>query len=117
MGVTKLQVASSGWVSGTIKDKEKPAVAFQPITLVYTIYDKATSTIINSRNATALTPATDAPSGVIGFRLAVGDQALAVATNETETHVLRLLWTWNAGASSAEDEIEYKVTKDPTPTS
>lgn len=110
--ITELEVSKSGWVSGTIKDKA--GAAFQPTTLALTIYEKVTKTIINGKNATALTPATDAPSGVIGFRLAVADQALMTVSNDSEEHVVRLDFTWNAAADAAYGEVTYVVTKAPT---
>lgn len=109
--ITQLEVSKSGWVSGTIKDKD--GTAFQPTTLTLTIYEKTTKTIINSKNAYALTPATDAPSGVIGFRLLKADQALMTATNESEEHVVRLDFTWNAAVDAAYGEVIYVVTKAP----
>lgn len=108
---TKIEVSKSGWVSGTIKDKD--GKAFQPTTLTLTIYEKETLAIINSKNATALTPATDAPSGAIGYRLALADQALNDTDNESEEHVVRLDFTWNSGADAAYGECVYIVEKAP----
>jgi len=113
---TKIEVSKSGWVSGTIVDRD--GTAFQPTTLTLTIYEKVTKTIINSRNASALVPATDAPVGVIGFRLLKADQALMTATNEFEEHVVRLDFTWNTGVPATADaafgECIYTVEKAPT---
>lgn len=109
--ITKLEVSMTGWLSGTIKDRD--GTAFQPTTLALTIYHKVTKTIINGRDEDALTPATDAPSGVIGYRLAIADQALYNSGNESEEHVIRLDFTWNAAADAAFAEVAYTVTKKP----
>ena len=110
--ITQLEVDHSGWVSGTIRDRDD--VAFEPTTLALTIYDKTTLAIINSRDASALTPATDAPAGVIGFRLTRADQALADSTRESEEHVLRLDFTWNTTADKSYGQVIYTVTKAPS---
>ena len=111
--ITSIQVDHSGWVSGTIKDKD--GVALTVTTLALTIYDKATGETINARNASDLTPiASYAPAGVIGFRLTRADQALADATKTSEEHVLRLDFTWNATADKSFGQVIYTVTAAPT---
>lgn len=109
---THIEVSDSGWVSGTIKDYA--GTAFEPTTLTLTIYDKATLAQIATR---ALTPATDAPSGVIGFRLLTTENALNDATNESEVHVVRLEFSWNAAADASYGEASYVVTARPDITS
>jgi len=102
-GHTEIEVSDSGWVSGTIRDYA--GTAFQPTTLVLYVYDAETLTQIATRS---LTPATDAPSGVIGFRLLTAENAL-VGSGDSETHVVRLEFTWNAAADASYGEARYTV--------
>jgi len=100
-GHTEIEVGDSGRVSGTIVDYA--GVAVQPTALTLFVYDDETRGLIATR---ALTPATDAPAGVIGFRLLTTETVLEGSGN-SETHVVRLEFTWNAGADASYGEARY----------
>ena len=114
MPMDALFVGTSGRVTGTIVDYA--GTAFQPTTLVYTVYDVDTNTLIGSAD-TALTPASDCPSGALSFRLPIATQAMVNSARNSETHRIRFKWTHNAGADVGIQEVEYTVKKDLTPTS
>lgn len=114
MAMDALFVGTDGRVTGTIVNYA--GTAFEPTTLVYTVYDIDTNTIIGSAN-TALTPATDAPSGALSFTLPIAAQAMVNSARNSETHRIRFKWTYNAGASVGIQEVDYTVKKDLTPTS
>jgi hypothetical protein len=104
---TEIEVGDSGWVSGTIKDKDDAAL--EPTTLVLFVYDDETKEQIATRS---LTPATDAPVGVIGFRLLTTETVL-VGSGTSETHVVRLEFTWNSAADASFGEARYTCTARP----
>ena len=71
--------------------------AFVPTTLAVTLYDDVTKEIINSRNASNLTPvSTYISAGTLSFDFAVADAALIDSTKKFEIHVAEFLMTWSS---------------------
>ena len=92
------------------------------ISLTATLYDQATSAVINSRNAQSVLDANQgavASDGTLTMRLTPSDAVIVgtVAVGDTEEHVLRLTWTWNDGVSvrTGIDEWTLSVEKMATP--
>jgi len=117
MPINQVLQDTSVRVTGVIVDYD--GVGFQPTELRFTLYDRATGQIINSRNNINLTPIGTYVSagGVLVHTLARTDQVLASASAGSEIHVLRYKWIYTAGADAGIAEIEYQVCRDPTPTS
>jgi hypothetical protein len=105
----------SGYITGTIKDYA--GTAFQPTTLTFTLYDRTSKTIINSRSSVSLTPIGDyvTANGALTFNLTTADNTMVDPTKHRETHVARFVATWSAGAQTMIDEIEFDVLNVATP--
>jgi hypothetical protein len=114
MPVNELIAGESARVTGSIENAIT-GVAFEPTTLEFTLYDRASETIINSRDAVSLTPGTVAPGGALAHSLLAADVALVDSEAEVETHVIRYKWTYNAGADVGIAEIAFNVRRDRTP--
>lgn len=106
---------ATGYITGTIKDYE--GTAFQPTTLAFTLYDKTSKTIINSRSSVSLTPIGDyvTANGALTFNLTTSDNAMVDSTKHRETHVARFVATWSGAAQTMIDEIEFDVLNVNTP--
>ncbi len=117
MPINELTVDESGLVTGTIVNANTGA-GFQPTTLVFTLYDVKTGNIINSRNATALTPIGTyvTAGGVLTHTLARADIVLADTTQDVETHRIHYKWTYTASADAGIADLVFTVRKDVTPT-
>jgi hypothetical protein len=110
--LTRLTVDASGRVTGQVVDYLE--VGFKPTTMVYTIYDNATRTIINSRDSVDCLSSVDA-SGNLSMLLARADHVLAVPSNESEEHTINFKWTYNAGVDAGVADLVYIVEADLTP--
>lgn len=92
------------------------------LSLTATIYDEATSAVVNSRNAQSVLDTNDgtvASDGTLTLRLGPSDAAIvgSVSVGDTERHVLRLTWTWSDGVATRTgiDEWVILVEKMATP--
>lgn len=88
------------------------------LTLVLTLYDKASLQVINSRNeqnVKDVNGGTVATNGELTMRLNPIDNVI-VGSNTTEEHIARFKWTWNDGTETRTgiEEILFSVTNLPT---
>lgn len=121
--VVPVQAGESCNVTATFHDMGGTAIAKAAlISLTATLYDQATSAVINSRNAQSVLDANQgvvASDGTLTLRLTPSDAVIVgtVAVGDTEAHVLRLTWTWNDGVSvrTGIDEWTLSVEKMATP--
>ena len=104
---------TSAVVTGTIVSNLD--VGFKPTATVFTLYERNSKTIINSRNNTDITSSV-AADGTLTHSLAPADNAMISATADVEIHVIRYKWTYNTTEVGIA-EFEYRVKKDTTPTS
>lgn len=121
--VVPVQAGESCNIVATFHDMGGTAIAKAALlSLTATLYDEATSAVINSRNAQSVLDANNgavASDGTLTLRLTPSDSVImgTVAVGDTETHVLRLTWTWNDGVSvrTGIDEWTLSVEKIATP--
>lgn len=121
--VVPVQAGESCNIVATFHDMGGTAIAKAALlSLTATLYDEATSAVINSRNAQSVLDANQgavASDGALTLRLTPSDSVImgTVAVGDTETHVLRLTWTWNDGVSvrTGIDEWTLSVEKIATP--
>ncbi len=80
-------------------------------TCTLTLYDKATRSIINSRNAQTILNANGGAiaAGVLTLTLSDQDNAMVYSAADTEEHVALIEWTWNAGTKKGVKEITFTV--------
>ncbi len=111
---TTFPEASTAILTGTIRDGAGNAVpAASLTTLALTLFDRATGTVINSRNAVSIlntNGGTVTSGGVLTLTLSPSDMALVSQSAAQETHVAFLRWTYNAGADAGEQEVVFTVT-------
>ena len=76
-----------------------------------TLYDKATGTILNSRDAQSINNANGGTvtSGVLTLELSYLDNALHNANRATEAHVALIEYTWAGGTKYGKKEITFTV--------
>lgn len=104
--------ATTGRYTATMYDETGTVIDGTALTtLTLTLYDKATGTIINSRNAqdvngtngVALTA-----TGGLTWTIAYADTAM-VGTKEIERHVGVFVGTWSSGTKKFVHEVEMDV--------
>lgn len=88
------------------------------LSLVLTLYDRASLQVINSRNEQNVKDAnggTIAVDGELTMRFNPVDNVI-VGSNTTEEHIARFKWTWNDGVEvrTGIEEILFSVTNLPT---
>ena len=91
-------------------------------TLKATLYDVESNSVINSRDDQSVLDANDgvvATDGTLTLRLQPEDHVIVTAdlpAGSTESHVLRLTWTWSDGVRTRTgiQEWQYQVEKLPT---
>jgi hypothetical protein len=86
-------------LTGTIT-RDDGVTGFKPSTLLLTLYDKNTGTVINSRSASDVLSSVDA-SGALALQLHPLDNVILDATRNTEKHRALLYWTWGSGEAGA----------------
>lgn len=109
---------ASANIQGTLVDLTKTAIS-SVLTLTLTLFDEATSTIINSRNADDVSG--DFNAGAIAIELDPLDNIIVdntLAANAIEYHIARIAWTWNDGDGTryGTKEVRIAVRKLATPT-
>lgn len=121
--VVPVQAGESCNIVATFHDMGGTAIAKAALlSLTATLYDEATSAVINSRNAQSVLDANQgavASDGALTLRLTPSDAVIAgsVSVGATERHVLRLTWTWSDGVATRTgiDEWVLLVEKIATP--
>lgn len=102
--------------TGTLKNEN--GVALGPsdlVTLICTLYDEDTGTIINSRNQQNILnlnnfTLTTASSANISWDSPMADQLIVDDTKETEVHIAKIEWTFGSGgAFGGKKEIAIRV--------
>ena len=83
-------------------------------TLTATLFDEATGAVINGRNAQSVMDAHGgavATDGTLTLRLQPLDSVIvgSVEVGETETHILRLEWTWSDGTATRTGRREWGI--------
>lgn len=92
-------------ISGTLEDQDGAAVALASVSsLVCTLYDKASDTILNSRDAQSILNTNggtlDATSGAFTLTLDSDDNVIVSTTlppGNTETHLALIVAEWSGG--------------------
>lgn len=92
-------------------------------TLKVTLFDRATSTLINARNLQDVLDANNgavATDGTLTLRLGPLDNIVVDATTPIgglEEHIARFTWTWNDSISTrtGQEEVAFDVKKLATP--
>lgn len=104
--------ATTGRYTATLYDETGTVVDGTGLTtLTLTLYDKATGTIINNRNAQSVNNTngvTITSSGVLTWTVSYADTAM-VGTRKVERHVGVFVGTWSAGAKKFVHEVEMDV--------
>lgn len=80
--------------------------------LTLTLYDRATGTVLNGRNAQTVLDANGgsvSATGLVTLLLSDADNALASQSRSGETHVALLLWTTASGTRRGAKEIAFTV--------
>ena len=101
-------------ITATLKDEDGLALALANVdTLVLTLYEEATGTIINSRSGSDIKNTgggtLDATSGAFTLTLAPDDMAIIQTDRNKEWHVALIEWTYNSGADGGGKEIAFQV--------
>lgn len=76
-------------------------------TLVYTLYERSTGTVINARQDVDGLPLVDA-AGLLTLELLPADTVMVTDTPE-EIHVILIEWTYNGGTRSGKGELIFKA--------
>jgi hypothetical protein len=91
------------------------------VSLVATLYDAETLSVINSRNAQNVLDANDGTvvdvvdgdetTATLTLRLGASDSIIVgtVDVGDTERHILRLAWTWNDGVATRPGIDEWEL--------
>ena len=101
-------------ITATLNDEDGDALALANVdTLILTLYEEATETIINSRSGSDIKN-TDggtlhATSGAFTLTLAPDDMAIVQTDRNKEWHVALIEWTYNSGADDGGKEIAFQV--------
>lgn len=102
--------------TATIKDENGVALASASLTtLTLTLYDQASGTIINSRDAQDILNThnvTVSALGVLVWTMQPADNAIvgtSVAAGYRERHVALFQWTWSAGTKAGKYEVLIDV--------
>lgn len=88
--------------------KDEAGVGFQPQTLVFTLIDGFTDSIVNGRNAVNVLSSCNS-NGHVSLRLDPNDLAFVTATRRTEVRRALFRWTWSAGTRADAHEIEFPI--------
>lgn len=104
---------STALLSGTLVDETGAALGASSLTtFTFTLYNRSTEVVINSRTATSILntgPGTVDSSGNWTLTLTPADNAI-IGTDQSEWHVALLQWTYGvAGAKSGAHEVMYAV--------
>tara|TARA_Y100000004_G_C8799106_1_gene362588 strand:- start:156 stop:548 length:393 start_codon:yes stop_codon:yes gene_type:complete len=84
-------------------------------TIILTLYDVYTGTIINSRNAQNVkntNNVTYTEAGLLTWTLQPNDNIIVssdVRTNSYEKHIALFEFTWDSGAKAGKHELEFQV--------
>ena len=107
--IGSVNVGETCVITGVIKDYA--GTAFQPTTLNFSLYDKRTSAVINSRDNVSLTPVSDYvnASGNLTHSLTTADNGIVNDRRRVETHVIRYVATWSSGTQTMIKEGEIDV--------
>lgn len=96
-----------------VQDHEGNAIAGSSLTtLTLTLYDKATGTIINNRNAQNVlnvNGVTVDGSGNLVWVMTPDDNAILTAASKVEKHIALFQWTWDSGAKAGKHEVTIQV--------
>ncbi len=104
----------SYYVTATIVDETGTAIPSTTLaTLVLTLYDRETGTIINSVSQTNILNTgrgTVSATGELTITLTPADNALVTSAKAREQHVMLVEWTYPAGGAKAgKQELEFSV--------
>jgi hypothetical protein len=99
--------------SAIIQDETETALAGSNLqTLTLTLYDKATGTIINSRNDQDVLNTNGVSvdgSGNVVWIMEPEDNAVVTATSKVEKHIALFEWTWDSGNKEGRHEVVLQV--------
>jgi hypothetical protein len=87
--------------------REDGVTGFKPDTITLTLYDKATGTVINGRDAADVSAAVDV-SGNLSLELTPADNAIVSSSKGWEVHRALIEWAW-APAREGAFTVEFKV--------
>lgn len=111
----RVQQGESCDVVVTFKDMSGTSIAKASLlSLAATLYDQTTNAIINSRNAVSVLDANGgavASDGTLTLRLQPADATIvgSIDAGDTETHVLRIDWTWSDGVLTRTGREEWSI--------
>lgn len=118
--VIRVREGTSHNITATFKDMDGVAINKTSLsTLTLTLFERHTSTIINSRNATSVKDAnggTVDSDGTLTMRLEPADNAIVGEATEEE-HIARFVWTWSDGVAgrTGSKDVAFRVVNLTTP--
>lgn len=97
-------------LTGQIVDENNEG--FKPDTVVLTLFDKNTRSIINGRDEFDVRPLVS-DTGLLSFELTPADNTIVNSIRRVEVHEITIEWTWSGGNRKGAATIEFTLKERP----